>query len=1065
MSIVPNHRKGKLAMSTTQRVLVRVAFPLMIGLGLIAVALWLFGSVSAKGAASLPLVEIPAVSVPLSPLQAQNVVTIPVGKTSVTVDGVCREYSDGSASYTFTDVLGFTGRVYLKHDNANLYVCMEGAPGSFADRFARVYLDTDNGREAIAEGDDYALQVGILTPTLSSYKGTGAAGVYTPTLLSGWTAATVHSPNGESAEYSIPILLTGGGCNRNFGLSVFHHWLQGVGDDYGWPAGTIWDQPRTWQEVTLGSFPCGSGKIAYVYKNDTATAGDFKSLLEGEGFTVELIPLSAVTSTTFTSYNLIIIAHDTGYLNNWGTAAGQTTPIASAGKPVLGLGEGGYAFFGQLGSPIGWPNGWHGPLDKVYGYATSLPYYHTPYDFTGLIPGTFPIYNAPVDEVGIYLGGKPAPVVLPIGLEPPYPTGSLADHAPLIANTNQDQRGGCYQLWGYSGGPQQMNLSGSRLFVNAVAFGLGLTNQCTPPPQPTNCITLTKTAVPPNGTTVKPGDTITYTITYTVNPGCAIEKGDVMDRVPIDTLFVPGSASGGIRPNFDGTLMWGFVNLGSGTYSQTFQVKVMDTQCHNQRRVNNVAWIASTQGIVYSNLVSHPVNCPPVTFPNDQPPYAEDDIQIYPYPLVTGNTSQVSARVRNLLPTTQTVTVTFQTSPNRFGIGLDFADLTVPGNPKVVTLPPSGTLASIVIVKIDWTPVSSGHYCIQVKVEGTGFEPIYTQHNLDVAEDLRPGVEDVLTFTVGNPTAVTGTIQLVVDNTCPGWIAFVDPTSLADVGPNDTDLRLAALHVTPPVGPPLGTACHIDVQGWIGDKLIGGIRKLDVPPVHLPTANPPWEEKEISVNPDPPVVGQPVSFCVELANPLPISRTITVIYSYADFGAGIGFTPIQTRTITLPPGSIDKYCINWTPTAGGTLHRCLLVTLQQPSFQDQRSQHNVNLVRPTQGPSGIRIPFFVGNPDLFTRTLRFDPVLVGIDPTLWRPHFTPDPPPDLGPGQVLDMQFELVPAVAALRADAAASSNDYRFGDSSRAEIGVYLEDELVSGFTVEYGPPLTVYLPVVLRN
>jgi len=998
-----------------QRVLVRVAFPLMIGLGLIAVALWLFGSVSAKGATSLPLVEIPeAVSVPLSPLQAQDVVTIPVGQTSVTIDGFCRDYIGDSVSYTFTDVLDFTGRVYLKHDNANLYVCMEGAPGSVADRFARVYLDTDNGREAIAEGDDYALQVGILTPTLSSYKGTGVAGSYTSTLLGGWTAATTYSANGESAEYSIPILMTGGGCNRNFGLSVFHHWLRWVGDDYGWPASTVWDRPMTWQEATLESFPCGSGKIAYVYKNDTATAGDFKSLLEGEGFAVELIPLSAVTSTTFTGYNLIIIAHDTGYLNNWGTAVGQTTPIVSAGKPVLGLGEGGYAFFGQLGSSIGWPHGWHGPLDSVTAADSLLSYYHTLYDFSSVLPGPFSLYNMPVDEVGIYLGGKPP--VLPIGLEPPSP-----DHAPLIADQPPTGGPGCYQLWGYAGGPSKMVWNGSRLFINAVVYGLG--TQCPAPPQPTNCITLTKTAVPPDGTPVKPGDTITYTITYTVNPGCTIEKGDVMDRIPIDTLFVPGSASGGIRPNFDGTLMWGFVNLGPGTYSQTFQVKVMDTQCHNQRRVNNVAWIASTQGIVYSNLVSHPVDCPPVTFPNDQPPYAEDDIQIYPYPLVTGNTSQVSARVRNLLPTTQTVTVTFQTSPNRFGIGLDFADLTVPGNPKVVTLPPSGTLASIVIVKIDWTPVSSGHYCIQVKVEGTGFKPIFTQRNLDVAEDLRPGHEDVLTFTVGNPTAVTGTIQLVVDNTCPGWTAWVDPATLPGVAPGQ--VLTATLHVIPPTGSPLGTACHIDVQGWIGDKLIGGIRKLDVPPVRLPPGNPVWEENEISVNPDPPVVGQPVSFCVELQNPLPISRTVTVIYSYADFGAGIGFTPIQTRTITLPPSSIDKYCINWIPAAGGTLHRCLLITLKQNGFQDQRSQRNITLVRPVTGPGVITTTFRIGNPWLFTRTLRLDPVLVGIDPTLWRPHFTPDPPPDLGPGQMLNFQFGLMPAMTALRADAAASSNDY----------------------------------------
>ena len=86
----------------------------------------------------------------------------------------------------------------------------------------------------------------------------------------------------------------------------------------------------------------------------------------------------------------------------------------------------------SLARGIGWPHGWHGPLDKVY-EAANCPtdFYHTPYEFAGLMPGPFPLYNQPVNEVGIYLPSNPG--VLPIGLEPPFPTGKLADHAPLIA--------------------------------------------------------------------------------------------------------------------------------------------------------------------------------------------------------------------------------------------------------------------------------------------------------------------------------------------------------------------------------------------------------------------------------------------------------------------------------------------------------------------------------------------------------------------------------------------------------------------------------------------------------
>ena len=580
-----------------------------------------------------------------------------------------------------------------------------------------------------------------------------------------------------------------------------------------------------------------------------------------------------------------------------------------------------------------------------------------------------------------------------------------------------------------------------------------------------NCITVTKTAIPPSGMPVTPGMSILYTIAYTVssNPACSTQYAVLRDKIPMDTNFVPGSATDGIAPNFDNTLVW-ILSLSPGdTGNKSFKVTVDDKQCHNQRRVNNIAYLSSALGLFASNLVTHPVNCPPVTFPNpDKPPYAEDDIQIYPYPLVTGNPTQVSARVRNLSPQTQTVTVTFQfSSVDVFGIGLNFNALPVPGNPKVVTLPPSSTVQ----VNLNWIPVRSGHYCIAVKVEGAGFAPLYTYRNLDVSEDLKPGITDTLPFKVANPTVVTATIQLVVINTCPGWSAWITPTAtLVNVGPNGTDIRDAYLNVTPPIGPPLGTACHIDVQGWIGDNLIGGIRKLDVPPVHLPPSAPPWMEKEITVNPDPPIVGQVISYCIELQNPLAFSRTVTLIYSYADFGAGIGFTPIATRTVTLPPYSIDKYCINWNVPAGGTLHRCLLVTLQQPGFQDQRSQRNINLRRIIRLPdlTRVRFPFWVGNPYPFTRTLTIDPHLIGIGP-LWKPHILPDPPPDiLGPGQTLPFELELVPAVLNMQSIAAAS--DDRVGDYSAVEVGVYLDGELESGFTIQF-ETAHVYLPVVMKQ
>lgn len=805
-----------------------------------------------------------------------------------------------------------------------------------------------------------------------------------------------------------------------------------------------------------------SGKIAYVFRGDTATAADFKGLLESRGFTVQIVRCQAVMTTDFTQFDAILIADDTGRLSLWCAAAAGANHIAAAHKPTVGLGEGGYAFFGQLGKPLGWPNGWHGPLDRVKPDNVGLSYWHLPTDFGAPPPDPVALYSAPSNEVGIYLPGVSG--VLAHGLEP-----AATDHAPLVS-----ERADCNQLWGFSDGPTGMTGQGKDLFVNAVVYALGRRCQ-TPPPTPENCIQLVKEATPPSGAPVRVGDVITYKLTYTVqnNPACAATQALLEDPIPVHTLFVPGSATDGIAPGVDGVLRWNLGNLAPGaTGSKQFKVYVTDAQCNNQRRVNNQARLISTLGVVVSNLVTHPVDCPPVVPAGTQPPYAEDEIQIYPYPLVAGRQTEVSVRIRNLISVTQQVTVSFETSPNNFGIGINFSAFPIPGNPRVVTLPPFG----MVEVKWQWTPTVSGHFCVRVRIQGAGREPIFTYRNLDVMENLQPGVEDTLPFAVGNPTAAPANIRLVVDNTCPGWQAWVNPVQrdqpliLDNMAPGE--VRTATLHVIPPTDRPLGTACHIDVQGWIGDQLIGGIRKLDVPPVHLPPSNPPWMEKEISLVPDPLAVGQPGQICVELQNPMPFARVVSVDFAVADFGAGIGFTPVGAlNNIALPANSIAKYCVPWTPTPSNNVHRCIQVTLRQANFRDQRSQRNIDLVRrPVISLAellNVEIPFTIGNTARFSRTLEIRPELIGLPPVL-KPKILPDPPPFLAAGAQQQFKLTFVPVnatAAAVEASAVTADPLTGYGDVARVEMGLYLDDEQVGGFSVEFvTSQQQVYLPLIQK-
>ncbi|MCU0491737.1 MAG: hypothetical protein MUD01_09120 [Chloroflexaceae bacterium] len=990
-------------------------------------------------------------------------IAIPLGSVPEKIDGNCSDFGDALVQ-PFDDTGGTIGRVYLKYNGDHLYVCMQGAKGSKIDRFGAVYLDPDGSGAALAQKNDYALEVVPIpgqTKRTRQGKGTGDYDP-SPNFDPVWNGVATTNETSDVVEYDILY-------NRfdvspcKFRMAVYHLWPVAQAVDYGWPSNQFYDRPVTWKQVYLDAPQCRpaqeSGKIAYVYRGNAADANSFKALLEGAGYSVTLVPIPTILATDFAQFDLTIIADDSGDLGtwSWGSAAVTADRVAKIllpNKPVLGLGEGGYSFFGEIPSFIGWPNGWHGPNDSV-----KRPPLVTTTHYNGVAGDPVKLYTTAVNEVGIYLGapGSVLPSdVLVVGLEPTSPT-----HASNI-------RQGCRELWGFSGNPTVMTADGQKVFLNAVAYNIRF--QCQPVPPPTPQCKVEKTANPAGGTAVAPGTVIEYTITYT---NCKDRRGKLVDSVPIDTTLVPNSITGGGALAADGSVQWDVGALASG--SVKFRVLVYDTVCNkNPRQISNRAGLLIPgEAPVVSNVVTHPVTCPPITMPNDEPPYAEQEVSIHPYPLVTGTASTIKVRLTNSSSTPQPVKVSFQTSPQRFGIGITFSDFDV----KTVVIPAN----SSVIVSSSFTPVSSGHYCISIKIEDNSganpprYKPIFTYRNLDVTENLRPGVPDDLVFKVANPKPSVQNINLTVVNTCPGWTAVVIPTTLTNVGPNGSDVRDVTLRVTPPNPVSLGSGCHIDVQGWIGDELIGGIRKLDVPPVHLPPdVNPPWLEPEISTIPSPPVVGQPAQICVQLQNPLTTAKTVSLDFAVADFGAGIGFTPVGSLTnVTLPPLSNANYCITWTPTASNNLHRCILVTLKQPGYRDMRSQLNIDLRRiritDIQSLLNLDIPINIGNPTGVPQPLRFRLQPYGIDPRYVPIIVGPgggDPPPELNPGQTVQLRLRFRPAAAGASVadvETQQAPANFLFGDESRVDVGVFLGDREESGFTIRFEAP-RIFLPVVSR-
>ena len=237
-------------MKTTRTVLIRMTLPGTLSLGLIAIVLWMFAAAPVQGAR--PTIQDAVSSA--APHSAVTI-TIPYARLAVKIDGNCdqNEYADVTP-YDFVDGLGFPGKVYLKQDQDQLYVCLYGRAGSFANRFAAVYLDTNNGQESLAQANDAAFQVRYADKVTSAAVGTGLGG-YTPTVVTGWQAQTSGNVDIETAEYAIPLTLTGGLCQAPFGIAVYHRWFAGS-DDYGWPSSQGADQPQTWQTAVLSNPPC-----------------------------------------------------------------------------------------------------------------------------------------------------------------------------------------------------------------------------------------------------------------------------------------------------------------------------------------------------------------------------------------------------------------------------------------------------------------------------------------------------------------------------------------------------------------------------------------------------------------------------------------------------------------------------------------------------------------------------------------------------------------------------------------------------------------------------------------
>jgi hypothetical protein len=206
-----------------------------------------------------------------------------------------------------------------------------------------------------------------------------------------------------------------------------------------------------------------NGPVAYIFYTDTVARDDFATFLSARGFQVDLVALTGTATFNFSTDHSIIIGNDTGSHNAWGTPAAVNNVVGS-GKQVLGVGEGGYAFFGQQGLVVGYPNGQHLLSHAVYVMDPAQPYFRCSIPIAIPPNRTLALYTSDVDDVEILL-----PSSMPSGITLIGSVLGDQTHYSMIGQWVGSQN---YLLWGFTGAPSAMTQIGQDLFINILCATL-----------------------------------------------------------------------------------------------------------------------------------------------------------------------------------------------------------------------------------------------------------------------------------------------------------------------------------------------------------------------------------------------------------------------------------------------------------------------------------------------------------------------------------------------------------------------------------------------------------------
>lgn len=211
---------------------------------------------------------------------------------------------------------------------------------------------------------------------------------------------------------------------------------------------------------------------------------------------------------------------------------------------------------------------------------------------------------------------------------------------------------------------------------------------------------------------------------------------------------------------------------------------------------------------------------------------------------------------------------------------------------------------------------------------------------------------------------------------------------------------------------------------------------------------PVYAQEEISVDPYPVRAGEPTEVCVKLQNPSTSAQDVQVQFSWAEFGIGLQFTPIDgLRPVHLPPRSEVTECIYWIPPLDGQV--CLQVELFVPGEDPQWSQLNVDVDEPLEPGTPHQRTFPVGNPLGYEVT-----ITLGLIPHLpgWGLELSPDTLTCMTAGETREVTLTVTPP------------GDLPADRQPIVDVEAYAEGELIGGFRKICRWPVSICVPLVMK-